>query len=126
MADSNIPEEYLNSNFDFGFTSVDSLELNNLINGNTNPTPPEEIVELQRKLDLILEMNSSCDGALAVKAQYDSVLHAKMQEIEKTILPLLVNLKKNPEKDYLYWPGSTRSAQCDLQVQKIINITRSS
>ena len=70
-------------------------------------------------------MNSSCEGAGAVKEQYDELLGAKMTEIEKIIMPLLVNLKKNKQKDYLYWPGAQRETQCDLQIQKIINITRS-
>jgi hypothetical protein len=47
-----------------------------------------------------------------------------MLEIEKIVLPLLVNLKKNKQKDYLYWPGGQREAKCDLQIQKVLNITR--
>ena len=71
-------------------------------------------------------MNSTCEGTGAVKEQYDILLKAKMEEIEKATLPLLVNLKKNKTKDYLYWPGGQREAKCDLQIQKILNITRSS
>ena len=70
-------------------------------------------------------MNSTCEGAGAVKQQYDELLQAKMKEIERVTLPLLVNLKKNKEKDYLYWPGGQRQTQCDLQVQKLLTITRS-
>tara|TARA_R100001015_G_C4620628_1_gene177628 strand:- start:660 stop:1040 length:381 start_codon:yes stop_codon:yes gene_type:complete len=117
-----IPEEY--DNFDFGFTAADEDELNSLVKID-DATTPDEIIEMQEKLDLILQMNSTCEGAGAVKKQYDDLLSAKMNEIEKIIMPLLVNLKKNKQKDYLYWPGAQRETQCDLQIQKIINITRS-
>jgi len=119
-----IPEDYLNGDFDFGFTAADEDELNALVKLD-DATTPDEIKEMQDKLDLILQMNSTCDGANQVKEQYDELLSAKMEEIERTILPLLVNLKKNKEKDYLFWPGGEREAKCELQIQKIINITRS-
>jgi len=69
-------------------------------------------------------MNSTCEGAGAVKAQYDELMKAKFQEIEGLIIPILQNMKKNEEKDYLYWPGKQRKAQCDLQLEKILQITR--
>tara|TARA_R110002020_G_C15937453_1_gene744367 strand:+ start:25 stop:396 length:372 start_codon:yes stop_codon:yes gene_type:complete len=119
-----IPEEYLNDDFDFGFTSVDEDELNRLMDG-ADPSTTEEIQSIKEKLDLVLQMNSTCEGAGQVKEQYDELLAAKMEEIEKVIIPLLVNLKKNKTKDYLYWPGTQRVTACDLQLQKILNITRS-
>lgn len=118
---SDIPEEY--SDFDFGFTSVDADELNAIL-GSSSVQENEEIKNLEEKLDLILQMNSSCEGASAVKEQYDELLEAKMTEIEKETIPLLLNLKKNTNKDYIHWPGKQREAQCDLQMQKILSITR--
>jgi hypothetical protein len=32
-------------------------------------------------------------------------LQARLDSLYKTILPLVSNLKKNPEKDYIYWPN---------------------
>ena len=119
-----IPEEFLNGDFDFGFTAADEDELNALVELD-DPTTPDEIKEMQEKLDMILQMNSTCDGANQVKDQYDELLKAKMEEIEKATLPLLLNLKKNKQKDYLYWPGSQRETQCELQIQKLLNVTRS-
>ena len=118
-----IPEEYLNGDFDFGFTSVDEDELNNILNSSEVATS-EEIQAIKEKLDMVLEMNSTCEGSVAVKEQYDELLLAKMNEIEQVIMPLLINLKKNKAKDYLYWPGGQREAQCELQIQKVLNITR--
>jgi hypothetical protein len=114
------PTQY--EDFDFGFTSVDEDELNNLLTGDA--TTPDEILAIKEKLDLILEINSTCDGATEVKQQYDELLVAKMSEIENIVLPLLVNLKKNKVKDYLYWPGTQRETQCELQIQKLLTITR--
>ena len=110
MADFNhdIPEEYLDDSFDFGFTAADDGDLNELL-----------------ELDLILEMNSTCEGANQVKAQYDELLKAKLLEIERAVVPLLLNLKKNKAKDYIHWPGKQREAQCDLQIQKVLGMTRS-
>lgn len=115
-----ILQEYLDAGEDFGFSAVNQDELSGLIKPQSNP----EIDAIKTKLDQILELNSTCDGALAVKAQYDELLQARMQEIEKNIIPLLLNLKKNGDKDYIFWPGKQRQAQCDLQVQKLVNLTR--
>jgi len=123
-SDHQIPDEYLNNEFDFGFTAADEDELNSLVQLD-DQTTPDEIKEMQEKLDLILQMNSTCEGSVAVKEQYDELLKVKMEEIEKVTLPLLLNLKKNKAKDYLYWPGGEREAKCDLQIQKLLNITRS-
>lgn len=115
-----ILKQYLDSGEDFGFSAVNQEELNGLMTPQANP----EIDAIKTKLDQILELNSTCEGALAVKTQYDELLQARMQEIEKNIIPLLLNLKKNGDKDYIFWPGKQRQAQCDLQVQKLLNLTR--
>jgi hypothetical protein len=48
---------------------------------------------------------------------------AKLTSLEKLILPLLVNLMKNPEKDTIKWPG--RAPIIEKQIEKILAITRS-
>lgn len=120
---SNIPDDilqqYMSAGSDFGFSAVNETELNGIVNKNS-----AEIDTIKQKLDLILEMNSSCEGAIAVKAQYDELVKARMLEIEKSIIPLLLNIKKNGDKDYIFWPGKQRTAQCDLQINKIIGLTR--
>lgn len=118
MFNVNIPDDilrqYTETN-DFGFSAVDT---------GVQVEENQEIVAIKEKLDLILQMNATCDGAMAVKTQYDALLKARLLEIEKAIVPLLLNLQKNKEKDYIHWPGSARSAQCELQISKIINLTR--
>jgi len=115
------------NNDSFGFMAVNEDELKDLIGGGATDeqVTPEQIAAIQDKLQLIVEMNSTREGAGAVKAQYDELLKAKMNEIEQLVLPLLINLKKNGDKDYLYWPGAQRTAQVELQTERILKITQS-
>ena len=70
--------------FDFGFTAVDEDEL--------------EVVQKQTQK---LESTSG-------KAEE---LEDKLKKLYNSILPLLSNLKKNPEKDYIYWPKRTEKVE---------------
>ena len=51
-------------------------------------------------------------------------LNEKMEALEKLILPILYNLKKSPERDYIVWDGAKRVAACEAQIQRILEITR--
>ena len=66
--------------FDFGFTAVDESELEavNQANANTN--------------DMSVE---------------NKELQDKVNNLYNAILPLLSNLKANPEKEYILWPDRT-------------------
>ena len=57
-----------------------------------------------------------------VKTSSDSEIKNKMQTLEKLIMPLLVNLMKNPEKEYIHWPN--RVPLIEKQIEKILAITR--
>lgn len=46
----------------------------------------------------------------------------KLLQVEQLIMPLLVNLMKNPDKDYIHWPNRTPLIQS--QIDKILSITR--
>lgn len=47
------------------------------------------------------------DSARVASAKEDEllVIQARLDSLYKSILPLIANLKKNPEKDYIYWPN---------------------
>ena len=49
---------------------------------------------------------------------------SKMEKVEKLVLPILYNLKKNPERDYIVWDGAKRTAACEAQIQRILEVTR--
>jgi len=57
------------------------------------------------------------------KALIEKDVKDKLVAVEKLILPLLVNLIKNPEKDTIKWPG--RAPIIEKQIEKILAITRS-
>ena len=51
----------------------------------------------------------------------ESDIAQKLQAVEGLILPLLHNLKKNPEKDYIH---TNRNVIIDKQIEKIQAVTR--
>ena len=69
---------------DFGFTIVDEQEL--------------EVVQTTA---------ASAATAEATASSYEE----KVNKLYNAILPLLSNLKKNPEKDYIYWPNRTEKVE---------------
>ena len=58
-----------------------------------------------------------------VKTTADADTKQKLSTVEKLILPLLVNLMKNPDKDYIHWPN--RVPLIEKQIERILAITRS-
>lgn len=59
-----------------------------------------------------------------VKTATVEELRAKLLQVEKLIMPLLVNLLKDSEtKDYIKWPN--RKPIIEKQIEKILLITRS-
>jgi hypothetical protein len=65
-------------NFDFGFSVVDETEL--------------EVLQQTKA-----ELESTTEEALDVQE--------RLHKLYNMIMPLLNNLAKNPEKDYIYWPN---------------------
>jgi len=57
-----------------------------------------------------------------VKTTANDATKQKLLDLEKLILPLLVNLMKNPDKDYIHWPN--RVPLIEKQIERIISITR--
>ena len=47
---------------------------------------------------------------------------ADMCKLEKMIIPLLINLAKNPDKEYIRWPN--RKDKIESQIDAILAITR--
>lgn len=81
------------SDFDFGFTAVDEDEL-----------------EVVQKASASAESNAS----------QVNKLENKVDKIYNAVLPLLSNLKKNPEKDYILWPNRlTKVEEFEDVLQKI-------
>ena len=134
MSIRNIPSEYLifRREDDFGFSAVDEAELTPTVNPDTLETEvirenmtasTEMILRMESKVDQILRLYN--DGKLGLDAERIKLLEdttAKLSEVEQIIMPLLVNLMKNPEKEYIYWPNRTDKIQ--EQIDRILSITR--
>jgi hypothetical protein len=57
-----------------------------------------------------------------VTSSAQTTAQQKLQAVEKLVMPLLVNLMKNPEKEYIHWPN--RVPLIEKQIEKILEITR--
>ena len=111
MANPSPSDEY---DFGFSFADDDSLP----------PSPPasnEELNALQAKVDSLLDNQTRLLEDKLTKLIEDKY-KAKLKEVEGLIMPLLANLKKNPEKEYIHWPN--RGPIIDKQIEKITAITR--
>jgi phosphoglycerate-specific signal transduction histidine kinase len=106
------------NDYDFGFSFADD---DSLPTSSSSQQTNEEISELKDKLDALLsaqEQNLNSAMVNAIEEKYK----AKLKEVEGLILPLLLNLKKNPEKAYINWPN--RVSIIDKQIEKITKVTR--
>lgn len=88
--------------FDFGFT-FDNPET-------TLPEPPKVDESLMKLIEEHKELVTK-------------EVRGKLKEVENLILPLLYNLQKNAEKEYIHWPN--RVEIINKQIEKITAITRS-
>ena len=75
-----------NLDFDFGFTAV-----------------------TEEELDVVIEAKET---AVMKTAGLDRT-QQKCDTLYNMIKPLLNNLAKNPEKDYIHWPGKLRSKKIE-------------
>jgi len=117
----------MSDDFDFGFTAVDEAP-----SQPSQPTQPvtAEIPEdfkdgIMQKLYDIESRLLGLDNSTMISEHRDLVsqdVAAKLKDVEDLILPLLLNLKKNPEKEYIHWPN--RTAVIDNQIEKIKAVTR--
>lgn len=71
--------------FDFGFSIVDENEL-------------EAVTKVESKL----QQTSTASASAVAEAKS---IQSKMDKMYNAVIPLLNNLQKNPEKEYIYWPG---------------------
>lgn len=72
------------SEFDFGFTAVDEDELN-----------------------AVQEKNLQVDAAQSTA----EASQEKLDKLYNAVMPLLNNLKQNPEKDYILWPNRLKKVE---------------
>jgi hypothetical protein len=134
MTIRNIPPEYLTfrQEDDFGFSAVDETALTPTVNPDTLETTViretvtqsvEGVARLEEKLDTILGLYNQ--GKLGLDAERDKMqeeVKSKLSQLEQLIMPLLVNLMKNPDKEYIYWPN--RKEKLQEHIDKVLSLTR--
>ena len=135
---------------DFGFIACTEEELK--ITAKVQPTPaPAPVVNvdltnvnsvlsrIEQKMDKVLSMELTELSSVVSEqgSNFQTVLSEieerittekavskdKLLKLENLIIPLLNNLMKNPEKEFIKWPNRVEKIQA--QVQKVLEITRS-
>ena len=133
---------------DFGFTAVDQEELvtktgeqagigeevaaqlKAVAKSSAGQANSAQIEELDSKVDLLHKVISNALGELedhkdnlsAIDTKKELDYKDRLLECEKLILPLLQNLMKNEEKEYIYWPN--RKAIISSQIDRIRKVTK--
>ena len=133
---------------DFGFTAVDQEELvtktgeqagigeevaaqlKAVAASSAGQANSAQIEELDSKVDLLTKLISNSlselddhkDNLSAIDTKKELDFKDRLIDCEKLILPLLQNLMKNEEKEYIYWPN--RRAIIQSQIDRLQKITR--
>ena len=133
--------EYKYEEIDFGFTAVDEEELSKLSGADTEEVArvvegtSAEIKSLDSKLSELIEMQRDVMSELiGAKQLYEDktndfdiskeITEDKVVKLERLIMPLLHNLLKNKDKEYIFWPN--REPIINAQIDKVLEITRGS
>ncbi len=134
MSDYEIPEEY--SNADYGFSAIDEATYKAQQKDNEE-TPPPAIDEndiqravlnamkpLEDKIEVLMQRKRAedDDAVAAALSEAGTATVAKVKALEGIIMPLLLNLKKTADKEYIYWPNRTEAI--DKEIQRVLSITR--
>jgi hypothetical protein len=79
--------------------------------------------DINNNLADLLSRQEAAEAELeAKKIEFDEYKTKKLKAIEKLVIPLLKNLKSNPDKAYIHWPN--RAGVLDAQISKILSMTR--
>ena len=119
----------IDMNYDFGFTTVDEDEVQEFetaVQEKVAKATQQETGALESKMDKLLKLREDDSSYQLLfekrKAELETIYKDQMRKVERLILPLLHNLMKNPENEYIKWPGRTEIVQ--KQINKIVAITR--
>ncbi len=72
--------------------------------------------------DLLVRQETVETELDAKKEEFTNFKANKLKALERLIIPLLKNLKSNPDKAYIHWPN--RAGVLDAQIAKILSMTR--
>jgi len=121
MADEFNFDDY-DDDFDFGFNTVDEAEVTEYeteIKSRVAEQGETGSSDLEEKIDKLIELRQGDESQIDILKKKHK---EQMLKLEKMIMPLLYNLRKNPEDIYIKWPN--RKEVIDKQIKKIVSITR--
>jgi hypothetical protein len=131
---SGIPEEYL-SDYDFGFNAVEEMPQSS-VQIDTQPIAEDvegindNVLRIEQKVDALVSAMNGLNTKLmnlddefdVVKSTTEADVRSRLIDVEKLIMPLLVNLLKSADKDYIHWPN--RKDKIQSQIDKLLSMTR--
>ena len=116
----------MSDDFDFGFTAVDEIpesgKAQQPVQAEVSSDQMDAIMDKLEQLESRILAADNTGMINEHRALLESDVSSKLQDVENLILPLLYNLKKNPEKDYIHWPN--RTTIIDKQIERIQAVTR--
>jgi len=117
----------MSDDYDFGFTMIDEddVEVSSVPQTVQAEVSSDQMDAIMDKLEQLEARILSADNSGMINEHRSLVeqdVAGKLRDVEDLILPLLLNLKKNPEKDIIKWPN--RTVIIDKQIEKIKAITR--
>jgi len=88
------------------------------------------VLRIENKVDALTSSIAAVNAKLSglddefdvVKTTTENEVKGKLTQVEKMIMPLLVNLLKSSDKDYIYWPD--RQDKINEMIEKLLLITR--
>ena len=131
---STIPQEYL-SDYDYGFNAVDEMP-QSTVQIDTQPIAEDvegindNVLRIEQKVDaLVTALNGLSTKMMNLDDEFDVIkttteqeVRTKLTEVEKLIMPLLVNILKTADKDYIHWPN--RKDKIQAQIDALLSLTR--
>jgi hypothetical protein len=110
----------IDNDFDFGFSFEDEEPVVR-VQSQTPVANNDQLLALQTKIDSLLDAQEKTLQTALITA-LEEKHKAKLKELEGLIMPLLHNLKKNPEKPIINWPN--RETVINKQIERILSVTR--
>ena len=115
-----VPAEYLS--LDYGFSAIDESAIRPLEpTTTTDIAPSQDVQRLEEKIDaltsLVFKLEERGDENIT-----EAQLKDKIRKLEAIIVPLLNNLLKTADKEYILWPN--RGPVVQKQLDAVLAITR--
>jgi len=83
----------------------------------------KSLLDVETDFDFGFDFSDDLTDAVNEKEQQAAIAQTKAETMYKMIMPLLNNLKKNPDKPNIVWPD--REKKIDEFIKKLDNVLKS-